>query len=251
MKIAIIEDEKLAADRLEELIHTIEPEAEIVARLESVARAVSWLAENRADLLFVDIQLSDGQSFAIFEQVRVEAPVILTTAYDQYAIRAFKLNSIDYLLKPIRREELAAALTKYRHLRTAYQPDLGALIKSLTKTQTIYKQRFIVQIGERIKSIESHEIAYFYALEKGVYLTTNKNQTYTIDWTLDRLQEVLDPELFFRINRKIILRYEAIRNMTAYSRARIKIDLHPPAPKSVDAVVSVERAPRFRDWIDR
>lgn len=250
MKILIVEDESLAAERLEELILEIDPLIEVLAKIPSVEESVKWLRKNKADLIFLDIQLEDGLSFAIFDKVEVRSPVIITTAYDQYAIKAFKLNSIDYLLKPIKKEMLKESLTKYREMKSFYFEDLADVLKTLQEKGESYKRRFLVQYGNKIKKIETGEIAYFYALDKNVFLTTNSSNTYPVDYTLDKLMDLLDPQKFFRVNRKMIVCFDAIKNMIPYSRSRIKIELDPPAPKDVEALVSVERAASFKKWMD-
>ncbi len=251
MKAVIIEDEPLAAERLESLLKDVDPSLDVVARLDSVSSAVSWLRENRPDLIFLDIQLSDGLSFSIFESVRVESPIIFTTAYDQYAIRAFKVNSVDYLLKPIRKEELRGSLEKLKGLRHSLRPDIDELVSVMRTRQVEYKKRFLIQFGERIRKVQTEEVAFFYALEKAVFLTTVQNHTYPVDCSLDALESMLDPEKFFRINRKMLISFDAIRTMIPYSRSRIKIELHPGEPNGVEALVSVERAAAFKKWMDK
>ncbi|NLP11108.1 response regulator transcription factor [bacterium] len=251
MRIAIVEDERLSAEHLAALIKEIEPEAEIVAMLDSVAATVAWLRKNEADLLFLDIQLTDGQSFAIFEQIKIEVPVIFTTAYDAYAIRAFKVNSVDYLLKPIRKAELRAGLEKFHRLHFPAQKNLQQLIQALQRSSQEYKKKFLVQCGEKLYYIETSAIAFAYTLEKSSFLTTFDRAVHTVDFSLDQLQEMLDPDVFFRINRKLIVSYKAIKSMTAFSRSRIKLDLQPVPPKTIDALVSVERTHRFKEWIDK
>lgn len=251
MKIAIIEDENLAAERLEELIKQVEPNSTVLVKLESVEASVEWLRNNTPDLLFLDIQLADGICFAIFDKVSVDVPIIFTTAYDSYAIKAFKLNSVDYLLKPIRREELETAVLKFKKLRNVMLPDLTQLLKAFNMEKPSYKQRFLVQYGERIKNIDSESIACFYAMEKSVFLTTFQNQTFGIEFSLDKLQGMMNPDQFFRINRKVIINYKAIAKMIAFSRSRIKIELNPPLHKGIEALVSVERSSKFKKWIDK
>ena len=219
MKAIIIEDEKLAAERLEELIHEIDPSIEISAVLASVEQSIKYLKLNKPDLIFLDIQLEDGTSFSIFEKVTVDSPVIFTTAYDQYAIKAFKLNSIDYLLKPIRKEELHNSLNKFKNIKTSYLIDYEEIIRSIQRKEINYKKRFLIQYGQKIKKVGIDEVAYFYAMEKNVFLTTLSGNTYPIDFTLDKLQEVINPERFFRINRKMIVALNAIKNMIPYSRS--------------------------------
>ncbi|MCX8105942.1 MAG: LytTR family DNA-binding domain-containing protein [Ignavibacterium album] len=251
MKTIIIEDEKLAAERLEELINEIDPLIEISAKLTSVEQSIKYLKQNKPDLIFLDIQLEDGLSFSIFEKIIVDVPVIFTTAYDQYAIKAFKLNSIDYLLKPIKKDELREALNKYKNIKSSYLMDLEEIIKSIQNKEVNYKKRFLIQYGQKIKKVEIDDVAYFYALEKNVFLTTSSGSTFPIDFTLDKLQEVIDPEKFFRINRKMIVSFNSIKNMIPYSRSRIKIELNPPESKEVEALVSVERSSAFKEWMDK
>ncbi len=176
MNVAIIEDEKLAAERLAALLTDIDPSIAILAQLPSVEASIAWLRDHTPDLLFLDIQLSDGLSFAIFDAVDVRVPIIFTTAYDQYAIKAFKLNSVDYLLKPIRKEDLRASLQKYRDLKGAYTIDFEELLRTL-HGKAAYKQRFLVQYAQKIRKVESGDVAYFFALEKGVFLVTGQKET--------------------------------------------------------------------------
>ena len=251
MKALIIEDEKLAAERLEELIHEIDPSIVISAKLKSIEQSIKWLKQNKPDLIFLDIQLEDGLSFLIFDKVEIDAPIIFTTAYDQYAIKAFKLNSIDYLLKPIKKDELRESLNKYKNIKTSYLIDFEEIIQSIQSKEVSYKKRFLIQYGQKIKKVEVEEIAYFYAMEKNVFLTTLSGNTYPIDYTLDKLLEILDSERFFRINRKMIIGFDSIKNMIPFSRSRIKIELNPAAPKDIEALVSVERSSFFKEWMDK
>lgn len=251
MKTIIIEDEKLAAERLEELINDIDSSIEITAKLTSVEQSIKYLKQNKPDLIFLDIQLEDGLSFSIFDKVDVDVPIIFTTAFDQYAIKAFRLNSIDYLLKPIKIDELRESLNKYKNIKTSYLMDFEEIIKSIQSKEISYKKRFLIQYGQKIKKIETGDIAYFYAMDKNVFLITSTGSTYPIDYTLDKLQEAIDPEKFFRINRKMIVSFDAIKNMIPFSRSRIKIELNPTEPKDVEALVSVERSSSFKEWMDK
>lgn len=250
MKALIIEDEKLAAERLEELLIEIDPSIEIAGVIPSAEQSAKWLAQNKADLLFMDIQLSDGLCFSIFENVRPETPIIFTTAYDQYAIKVFKLNSIDYLLKPIRKTELEESLKKYKSLKSVFSIDIEDIFRSISLKSVSYKERFLIQYGGKIKKVETEDIAYFFALEKNVFITTFQNQTYPIDYTLDNLKEMVDPKKYFRINRKMIINFRAIKNMIPYSRSRIKVELTPAEPGDIEAIVSVERAAEFKNWLN-
>ncbi len=250
MKIAIIEDEVLAAERLEELIREVRPESRIMIKLESVAESVEWLKSNTPDLIFLDIQLSDGIGFSIFQEIKESIPVIFTTAYEEYAIRAFKLNSVDYLLKPIRVNDLRESFEKFEHLKKPNNPDFEQLLKMLSAKDVNYKKRFMVKYGQFLHKVEVEDIAYFYAMEKSVFLATFKNESLALDYTLEKLQEMIDPAKFFRINRRMIINIKAIKKMHSYSRSRIKLDLTPPEPKNVEALVSIERTADFKNWID-
>ncbi len=251
MKAIIIEDEKLASERLEELINDIDPSIEISAKLTSIEQSVRYLKHNKPDLIFLDIQLEDGISFSIFEKVTVDSPIIFTTAYDQYAIKAFKLNSIDYLLKPIKKDELRDSLHKYKNFKSPFAFDLEEIRKIFQNKEISYKKRFLIQYGQKIKKIETDEIAYFFAMEKNVFLVTSSGNTFPLDYTLDKLQEIIDPEKFFRINRKMIISFKSIKNLIPYSRSRIKIELNPPEPKDIEALVSVERISSFKEWMNK
>ncbi|MCB0282384.1 MAG: response regulator transcription factor [Calditrichae bacterium] len=251
MRILIVEDETLAADQLKETIVATGVTVTKIDITNSVKETVDWLSVNNADLIFLDIQLGDGSSFDIFEQVKIKTPVIFTTAYNQYAIKAFKLNSIDYLLKPVKKEELKAAIDKYLRLVSSTFPDIKSLVETFKQEKKEYKKRFLIQVGATIQTVESNEIAFIYAMEKSVFLTTFLKRTLTIDYTLDRLQYLLNPQNFFRINRKLIINIKAINKMQSMSRSRILIELDPPAPKNIEALVSVERANEFKSWLDR
>ena len=254
MKVVIIEDEAFAALRLKKMIQEYNPEIKILAELESVADSVKWFKSNpEPDLIFLDIHLEDDLSFAIFDQVNISSPVIFTTAFDEYAIKAFKLKSIDYLLKPIVHEELAAALKKYEQFSGLHHNsiELQSLYNLLTTTEKKYRERFSVSIGTRIKMVEIKEIAYFYVMDKGVYLRTLQGNNYNIDFTLDKLEEMLNPDIFFRINRKYLINITSIANMVAYSRSRVKLELMPKPDDEFDTIVSIDRAAEFKKWLNQ
>jgi DNA-binding LytR/AlgR family response regulator len=250
MTVLIIEDESLAADKLERMLLETDPSVIVAAKLGSIKDSVRWLMHNRADLIFLDIQLSDGISFSIFEQVDVNTPVIFTTAYDQYAVRAFQLNSIAYLLKPIRKSDLAGSLMKYQLLRAAFSIDFDALMEQIQGRDPGYRKRFLVQTGEKIRKIEVADIAWFTVLGKGVWLRTFQGNSYAVDYSLEGLESILDPSVFFRINRKYLVNINSIATMTAWSRGRIKLELKPKADDELDTVVSIDRAAAFRKWLN-
>lgn len=250
MKILIIEDENFAADKLEEMLLDIQPSYQVLAKLDSIKESVKWLLNHNCDLIFLDIQLSDGISFSIFEQVSVNTPIIFTTAYDQYAVKAFQLNSIAYLLKPIRKTDLIESLNKFKSLKSAFKIDFDTLSAHFKEREPDYKKRFLIQIGEKIRKVEVSEIAYFFVYEKGIYLRTFNENTYPVEYTIDKLEEVLNPQSFFRINRKYLVNIEAIASMVAYSRGRIKLELKPKADDVYDTIVSINRSADFKHWLN-
>jgi DNA-binding LytR/AlgR family response regulator len=247
----IIEDEMPAAQRLKRMLEEVDPSIRIVEILESVSATVEWLKEHGPpDLLMLDIQLADGLSFDIFKKVKVDSFVIFTTAYDEYAIKAFELNSIDYLLKPVDQMKLLHALEKYRKLNPLHRPlDIQALMEAMDHSRKRYKERFAVNVGTRIKSIETRHIAYFYSLEKSTYLCTVEDRHYPIDFALDNLEELLDPSLFFRISRQYSVSYQCIERVNILSKSRVAIHTHPPTKEPL--LVSTARTHQFRLWLDR
>jgi DNA-binding LytR/AlgR family response regulator len=249
-KVVIVEDEKITADNLAKLILKILPDARIMAILASVKQATSWLSMNHADLIFMDIELGDGQSFNIFDQVTVSSPVVFTTAYDQYAIKAFKKNGIDYLLKPIDESELKAAIDKFQNL-VSKTPDISALSELIASVQTVktYKQRFMIQAGSRIRTIPVNEIAYFYFSGKDTFICTFENRHYPAEYSLDKLEDMIDPDVYFRINRKMILSIKSIHQIYSLSKSRLKLELHPSFEEEV--LVSFNKTTDFRNWLNK
>ena len=250
MQVVIIEDEKIAADYLEKLIGEYDSSFQVVKKLDSVEASVAYLSNTQADLLFVDIHLADDLSFAIFEQLDLQMPVIFTTAYDQYAIRAFTTNSIDYLLKPIHKDDLHRALNKFKNLHPPQpSPDLHQLLAAFKNPASVWQERFLVSTGQKLKSVPADQVAYFYADQKLTFLTDKEGRQYIVDNSLDKLEAALDPRQFFRINRQFIVSWSSIKSMVSYSKSRVKLDLDPPATK--DTIVSVERSAAFKDWLNR
>ncbi len=249
LKILIIEDEEPAAKRLLKMVKEIQPDIELLDSIVSVSSALKWFRENDTpDLVFSDIQLSDGLSFEIFREIKLLCPIIFITAYDQYAIDAFKVNSIDYLLKPIKKDELQAALSKYKDLKSSHTVpvlDINKLLQAYGNQS--YKKRFIVRYGEHIKTINTEDIAYFNTEDKVNFLTTNEGRRFAIDFNLDSLESMLEPKLFFRINRQFIVSIKSISEMFAYSKSRVLIKLK-PATKH-ETIVSTERSADFKAWL--
>ncbi len=247
-RILIVEDELPAANRLEKMLAEVAPQAEIMAVMDSVESTVAFLGKGPApDLILMDIQLADGVSFDIFHEVQVNTPVIFITAYDQYAIQAFKVNSVDYLLKPIKQEELSLAFEKYyrnRH-QTGDKPDYKELV-GVFRTKE-YQKRFLIHIGQHIKTLEIAEAAYFFIQSKITIMVTFDGHQHPIDPNMDQLEEILDPSHFFRVNRQYIIHYPAIKQMYAHTKSRVIIETKPSAPGEV--VVSADRAPEFKRWL--
>ncbi|MCB0630325.1 MAG: LytTR family DNA-binding domain-containing protein [Saprospiraceae bacterium] len=253
-RIVIIEDEPFAADHLELLIRRLRSDTEIVTKLATVAEAIAWLhTASDYDLIFSDIQLGDGICFDIFREINVQVPIIFTTAYDQYALRAFKVNSVDYLLKPIDLPSLQAAFEKLDRLRVEPAQALSPMTTSqldrlLQSMRPDYKQRFAVKIGDHIKMIPVSEVVYFESRHKLTYLFTENGKKYPVQYTLHELEELLDPRLFFRINRQMLLRDTAIQDVAAISNSRLKVSI--PFTKDT-VVVSRERCQEFKEWMDQ
>jgi len=250
-RLFIIEDERPAARRLQQLIGECLPTARIEGVADSVEGSLNWFRENPPpDLVFMDIQLADGTSFEIFEGVAVESPVIFTTAYDEYTLKAFKVNSIDYLLKPVKKEELKEALEKWESLRAGYQAGqipVNELLQYLKSGRKEYKKRFLVYVGDRIDVVEEQEIAYFFTEQKAVLLCTNGGKKYSVDHTLEELEQLLDPALFFRLNRQVISHLKAIKSIHQYFKGKLLVHLKPQELKEV--VVSREKSPLFKQWL--
>lgn len=254
MRVLVIEDEKLAAERLVELIKEIEPSAQILKSIESIKAAVRWLNFNaHPDLIFMDIQLADGLSFQIFDLVNIDMPVIFTTAYNEYALRAFKVNSIDYLLKPIDKEELRTSINKYFRLNkpvsqnVAIQPQLLRQVMEIIHNS--YKSRFMVKIGEHIKTIAIEDVAYFYSSEKSSFLRSISGRDYAIDYSLEQLEKELDPGKFFRVNRKYMIAMTHIKDIIAYSGNRLKLKV--TGGDQEEILVSREKVTDFKNWLNK
>lgn len=248
MRILIIEDENLAAKRLVKLIKEHLPDSEIFGNLDTVTASVNWLQTNQEpDLIFLDIQLADGISFEIFEKIKVTGPIIFCTAYDQYAIKAFKVNSVDYLLKPIDPEELKKALIKFEAGRKSPEITLEQIKNLILPAHKVYKSRFLVKSGDRIQTIGIDEIRFFYSEDKVTLLQTAAGKKFIIDYTLDEIEEMVDPNHFFRLNRKYIGALSAIKSIHTYSNSRLKILLENSDDN--DILVSREKITLFKDWL--
>ncbi len=250
MKTVIIEDEQLAARRLETMVKAIDPSIEILAKLESVEESVAWLKSNpQPDLIFLDIHLEDGLSFSIFDQIKVNAPIIFTTAFDEYAIKAFKLKSIDYLLKPIVQEDLQKAISKYREWgEMNHLVDIRELYNLMCVKEKSYRQRFSVVVGQKLKSVDVKDIAYFFSSSGITFVAMHSKSQYSLEQSLDKLTEELDPNLFFRVNRQYLVGLPAVTNIHIFPKSRLKLELNPPVKEGV--FVSLDKVVEFKKWID-
>ncbi|MFV5701124.1 LytR/AlgR family response regulator transcription factor [Flavobacterium sp. XS2P12] len=250
MTTIIIEDEKPAARLLQRKLEKLNLTVGVM--LHSVEEAIDWFSKNEhPDLIFLDIQLSDGLSFEIFEKVEIKSAVIFTTAYDEYALRAFKLNSIDYLLKPIDEDDLEIAVSKFKARlpkQETLQLDFEQIKKMLSNPfEKNHKKRFTVKIGQHLKVIATDEIECFFSENKGTYLHTFDNRNYLIETTLELLEQELDPKDFYRVSRKFIVPLKAIKEIVVYSNSRLKVIL--PSYKEDEVIVSREKVSDFKNWI--
>ena len=253
MDILIIEDEIFAQEELKRLLNKSKLETNILACIDSIEESISWFKTHAdPDLVFMDIQLSDGLSFEIFNNIEVSAPVIFTTAYDEYAIRAFKVNSIDYLLKPVDEKALLQSLDKYERLKSEFTKkstfidaqQLSQLLNGKTKK---YKNRFVSRIGDKLHHILLGDIAYFSADDKIVFLVTSKNEKYIIDNNLEEIESMVDPEHFFRLNRRYLAKIESIGDVQKYFNGRLVVKLKPKTDDEI--TVSREKASAFKQWL--
>jgi two-component system LytT family response regulator len=257
MKVIIIEDEALAARQLKAMVQECDESIEILVLLDSVEASVAWLRSNASpDLLLMDIELVDGQSFEIFNQVEVKSPVIFTTAYNEYAIQAFRVNSIDYLLKPIDENALQRSLQKFRELKKLYGTtsnnslNINAFINAIKQEklpQTEYRERFLLKQGSRLVPISVEDIAYFYSQERLTFVKTWDERSYVVDYTLDELECILHPKHFFRANRQVILCVKAVDKVHLHFNSRLKLDLKPATTEEV--FISRDKSGEFRLWM--
>ena len=249
MNVLIVEDESAALKRMTKTLAEIDPAIRVVGHTDSVASTVAWLKANDApDVALFDVRLSDGDSFSVFDQVDPECPVIFITAYDEYAMKAFKVHALDYLLKPVKKDELAAALKHFATTRSVRDnkalagPDIAQREKPAAPIK-----RFLIRYGDHFKVVEPKDIAYIYSLEKNTFLRTREGRDLPLDESLDRLEKQLDTEKFFRMNRQVIIHFQCIKELVAYSKSRVKVIMDPPFGE--DAIVSSERSAEFKRWL--
>jgi len=249
-RILLIEDELPAANRLSKLIAETAVDFEIVQICDSIDSSIQYLkSNNQPDLIFLDVQLGDGLSFEIFKEVDITCPIIFTTAYDEYVFRAFELNSIDYLMKPIHQDALAKSIEKYRKIIQANLPDWKILTNLMDQGKNPFKQRFLVNIGSNLLSVPTTDAAYFYSIERSSFLVNKAGKTFSLDFSLDKIEGMLSPKEFFRVNRQYLVSLSAIKRILVLSKSKLKIALEPASTE--DVFVSNAKAHEFRLWLDK
>jgi DNA-binding LytR/AlgR family response regulator len=252
MKILIVEDEELAVKKLQKTLLAVDASAEVIGTTDSIKATVEWLQEHpQPDLILMDIELADGQSFEIFNLAEVKSPVIFTTSYDEFALKAFKVNSVDYLLKPIQKEELQAALDKFKKLKSNTDVNIDSLVKELQhKLQPKeYRKRFLVKLGQKLVSVEIGEIAYFYSDGRLNFFKTFDNKKFVVDYTMDELDDMLDPKVYFRTSRSFYVSVNSIEKIDDYFGNRLILGLKPAVDK--EALVSREKVTEFKKWMGK
>lgn len=257
MNIFIVEDEELAVKKLQKTLQAIADDLVVVGTADSIEASVEWLRSNaRPDLILMDIELADGQSFEIFNRIDVMSPVIFTTSYDEFALKAFKVNSVDYLLKPIQKDELEAAITKFKSLRHVYagqqqdRTQITAIVKELQQTlQKEHRKRFLVKHMQKLVSVDVNNIAYFYSDERLSFFKTFDDKKYVIDYTIDEIEGMVDPDQFFRINRAFLVSVKSVDQINDYFGNRLKLGLKPVIDK--EALVSREKVTEFKTWMGK
>ena len=259
MKVLIIEDEELAVKKLRKTLNAVDESAEVVGVADGIRSSVNWLLNNPSpDLILMDIELCDGQSFEIFDKVEVKSTVIFTTSYDEFALKAFKVNSVDYLLKPVQKEDLHIAIEKYKKLKTLYKDanespvfNIENLVKELQQKMQgkEYRKRFLVKQAQKLVSIETDQIAYFYSDGRLNFFKTFDNKKFVVDYTMDELEEMLDPEKYFRISRSFYVSINSVDQIHDYFGNRLMLYLKPQVDK--EALVSRERVSDFKRWLGK
>jgi len=259
MKIFIVEDEELAVKKLRKTLQQVDETAEVVGEADSIKSAVEWLENNPdPDLILMDIELADGQSFEIFNLTQVKSPVIFITSYDEYALKAFKVNSVDYLLKPVQKEDLETAMGKYKDMKKLYATapqqsalDFDGLVKELQQKLQLkeYRKRFLVKHAQKLVSVEVDEVAYFFSDGRLNFFKTYDNRKFVVDYTMDELEEMLDPDKWFRISRSFFVSVNSVEQIHDYFGNRLMLYLKPPTDK--EALVSREKVTDFKKWLGK
>jgi len=250
MKVIIIEDEKPAAEKLKKAIIKADDSIEVITILSSIQSAINWFKNNAMpDLIFMDIELTDGLSFKIFEKINISCPIIFCTAYDEYWQEAFEYNSIDYLLKPVKQDKLETALSKYDKLKKYFSQNLQVLLESQKQPGAEFKKRFLVKRGVDYISTKTEDIAYFYAAHKLVCMVDNKNQKFILDQSLADIEKQINPALFYRVNRKYLVQMNAIKKIKAFPKSKLLLELEPAIKE--DIIISQENVSAFKEWMGK
>jgi len=259
MRVLIIEDEELAKKKLQKTLQSVDATAEVVGVADSIRSSVNWLQSNPApDLILMDIELADGQSFEIFDKIEVKSTVIFTTSYDEFALKAFKVNSVDYLLKPVQKEDLETAMGKYKDMKKLYATapqqsalDFDGLVKELQQKLQLkeYRKRFLVKHAQKLVSVEVDEVAYFFSDGRLNFFKTYDNRKFVVDYTMDELEEMLDPDKWFRISRSCFVAENSVEQIHDYFGNRLMLYLKPPTDK--EALVSREKVTEFKKWLGK
>lgn len=250
MKALLIEDENFAVQQVKSLLKEVAPDMDIMEVLDSIESTIEWFgAHESPHLVLMDVQLADGSCFEIFNHIEIKCPVVFITAYDQYALDAFRVNGLDYLLKPLKKKDLERSLERFYslHTRGSQSLDYQRIAKEIMQQSGLHQKRILVRYGQKMNIIDLSEIAYFYAELKGTFICTFNKRLFPSDQNLEQLTQILPPDDFYRVNRKIIVNIRAILSMTTYSRSRVKLHLNPPFDKNV--IVSTEKTPGFKDWL--
>jgi DNA-binding LytR/AlgR family response regulator len=247
MNVLICEDEAPARKQISKNIRDVYPEVNIVAAVETGEEALSVIEKEDLDLIFMDVELADGPCFETLDNVEIHTPVIFTTAYDEYALKAFKLNSIDYLVKPISRQDIENGFEKYKKMKQSFEEVPSFRFKREVFQQKNYKERFLVKLGRKLFPLNTNEIAYFMASDKLVWLVTTEKKRYIVNFTLSELEEILDPEVFFRLNRQFITNVSAVKDLEPYFKGQVTVNLIPPVEEEI--IISRNKTPELKDWL--
>ena len=247
MNILVCEDEAPARKQISKHIMEVKPGVKIIAAVETGEEALSVIRENDLDLIFMDIELADGPCFETMDKVEIRTPIIFTTAYDEYALKAFKLNSIDYLVKPISKKDVEMAFQKYRKMKKGFEDAPNFKFSSSVMTGNQFKERFLVKLGRKLFPINTSEVAYFMAKDKLVWLVTKERKKYIVNFTLTDLEDMLDPEIFFRLNRQYITCIDAVKDLESYFKGQVSVNITPPVDEEI--IVSRNKTPELKEWL--
>lgn len=247
MNVLICEDEAPARKQISKNIKDVYPGVNIVAAVETGEEALGVIENEDLDLIFMDVELADGPCFETLDNVEIDTPVIFTTAYDEYALKAFKLNSIDYLVKPISRQDIESGFEKYKKMKQSFEEVPSFKFKREIFEQKNYKERFLVKLGRKLFPLNTSEIAYFMASDKLVWLVTDEKKRYIVNFTLSELEEILDPEIFFRLNRQFITNVKAVKDLEPYFKGQVTVNLIPPVEEEI--IISRNKTPELKDWL--